>query len=153
MHRPSRTTSLALGALLAASALTTSAAVAADADSLLKAPLQGSILSDPPLFGVVRGGAPWMISSGEAKVGTDGTVKVTVSGLLIPGVGVGSVRTLSASVACNGMIVATTAAAPFSSTGDAQIKDTVNLPDRCLAPAVLINPNGNTGVYIAATGR
>ena len=34
-----------------------------------------------------------------------------------------------------------------------QIKDDVTLPDRCLAPAVLINPNGNAAVYIAATGH
>jgi len=153
MRRPSRTTSVALGALLAASAMTTTVAAAADSDALLKAPMQGSILSDPPLFGATRGGAPWVITTGEAKVGLDGTVKVEVTGLLIPNVGVGPVHTVTATVACNGMLVATTAAVPLSSTGDAQIKDWVALPDRCLAPAVLVNPNGNPNVYIAATGH
>lgn len=56
-------------------------------------------------------------------------------------------------MACNGERVATTAAAPLSTAGNAQIKDTVTLPNRCLAPAVLINPNGNAAVYIAATGH
>jgi hypothetical protein len=154
MHRPSRRASLILGVLATASVLGATAAVAGGTSTdLLKAPMQGSVLSDPPLFGATRGGAPWVISSGEAKLESDGTVKVSLVGLLIPGVGVGPVRTVSATVACNGMLSATTPTVPFSATGDAQIKARVNLPDRCLAPAVLINPNGNTAVYIAATGR
>ncbi len=153
MHRTSRTASCVLGGLTAATLVTGGVAVAADTDSLLKAPLQGSILSDPPLFGATRGGAPWVISSGEAKVGLDGTVKVEVMGLIIPTRGLNPVPTLSASVACNGMIVATTAVVPFSTAGNAEIKARVNLPERCLAPAVLLNPNGNPAVYIAATGH
>lgn len=154
MHRPSRRASLTLGALVAASLLSGTAAVAGGTSTdLLKAPLQGSVLSDPPLFGAVRGGAPWVITAGEAKLASDGTIKVSLDGLLIPGVGVGPVRTVSATVACNGTAVATTAAVLFSPAGDAEIKARVNLPDRCLAPAVLINPNGNAAVYIAATGH
>ena len=153
MHRPSRTASFVLGGLAAATLATGGAAIAADADALLKAPLQGSILSDPPLFGATRGGAPWNIGPSEAKLELDGTVKITITGLLIPGVGVGPVRTVTATVACNGERVATTAPAPLSTAGNAQIKDEVTLPDRCLAPAVLINPNGNPNVYIAATGH
>ena len=153
MNRPSRPATFVLGALAAASVLSATAAVAATDDALLRAPLQGSVLSDPPLFGSTRGGAPWMISSGEAKVEADGTVKVSIVGLLIPGVGVGPVRTVSATVACNDAKAATTAPVPLSSQGDADIKATLALPARCLAPAVLIHPNGNTGFYIAATGR
>jgi hypothetical protein len=153
MHRPSRTASFVLGGLAAATLVTGTAAIAADADALLKAPLQGSILSDPPLFGATRGGAPWQIGTSEAKVELGGTVKVTIAGLLIPGVGVGQVRNVTATVACNGERVATTAAVPLSAAGNAQIKDDVTLPVRCLAPAVLINPNGNANVYIAATGH
>ena len=154
MHRPSRTASFVLGAILAAGAAGATSAVAGpDSTTLLKAPLQGSILSDPPLFGASRGGAPWQISTGEAKIGLDGTVKVEFTGLLIPNVGVGAVHTVTATVACNGLRVATTAPVPLSAEGNAEIKEQVNLPDRCLAPAVLINPNGNANVYIAATGR
>ena len=153
MHRPSRPAAFVIGAIAAASVLSATAAVAAGDDALLRAPIQGSVLSDPPLFGSTRGGAPWVISSGEAKVETDGTVKVSLVGLVIPGVGTGPVRTVSASVACNGAKAATTDAAPLSAQGDAEIKATLNLPARCLAPAVLIHPNGNRDVYIAATGR
>ena len=153
MNRPSKPAMFVLGALVAASALSATAAVASSGDDLLKAPVQGSILTDPPLFGSTRGGAPWDISSGEAKVESDGTVKVTLIGLLIPGVGVGPVRTVSVSVACNGVRSDTTPAVPLSSSGDAEVKAIVTLPERCLAPAILVHPNGNVAVYIAASGR
>ena len=60
---------------------------------------------------------------------------------------------LAASVACNGAVVATTATVPFSTTGDARLKATVMLPARCLAPAVLLNPNGIATTYIGITGN
>jgi hypothetical protein len=60
---------------------------------------------------------------------------------------------VSATVVCNGRDLRTTAPVPFSAGGDAQIEAHVTLPERCLAPAVLLNPLGNAGVYIAATGR
>jgi len=49
-------------------------------------------------------------------------------------------------------VVATTAVAPFSPTGDARIRATVTLPQRCIAPVVLLNPRGNALVYIGVTG-
>jgi hypothetical protein len=154
MKRPSRPAVFVLGALAAVGVLGTTAAVAATTDDLLRAPVQGSLTTDPKgLFGSNPGGAPWQITSGEAKVEADGTVKVSIVGLVIPGVGVGPVRTVSASVACNNVKAATTDPVPFSSAGNAEIKATLNLPARCIAPAVLIHPNGNTGTYIAVTGR
>jgi hypothetical protein len=142
-----------LGALLTAGVLGTTAAVAATNDDLLRAPIQGSILSDPPLFGANRGGAPWQNTSGEAKVQADGTVKVSLVGLVIPGVGTGAVRTVTATVACNDAKGPMTAPVTLSPEGNAEIKETVTLPTRCLAPAVLIHPNGNPNTYIAATGH
>ena len=151
MPRITRTATFVAGALLAVGGLAASGAVAASsARPLLQAPVQGSQLSDPPLFGATRGGAPWVITSGSAQVTSD-AVQVVVVGLVIPGRG-NPLPTLSASIACNGAIVSTTAAVPFSSAGNAQIRARVALPDRCLAPAVLLNPNGNAAVYIAASG-
>lgn len=43
-------------------------------------------------------------------------------------------------------------AVPFDAAGDARIKGRFTLPGRCLAPAVLLNPLGRAGVFIAATG-
>jgi hypothetical protein len=155
MPRISRTASFVAGGLLAASGLVAGSAAASSGSpvDLLRAPVQGSLTTDPALFGVSPGAAPWVIRSGEAKVESDGTVKVSLTGLLIPGVGVGPVRTVSAGVVCNGTPAATTGAVPLSTAGDAEVKATVALPDRCLAPAVLIHPNGNASLYIAATGH
>ena len=154
MHRPSRPAMFVLGALAAASVLGTTAAVAATSDDLLRAPVQGSLTTDPQgFFGSNPGGAPWQVTSGEAKVQADGTLKVSLVGLIIPGRGTGPVTTVSASVACNNVKAATSPAVPLSAAGDAEIKATLNLPARCLGPAVLIHPNGNTATYIAMTGR
>jgi hypothetical protein len=143
-----------LGALAAASVLGTTAAVAATSDDLLRAPIQGSLPTDPQnFFGSNPGAAPWQVTSAEAKVQADGTVKVSIVGLIIPGRGTGPVTTVSASVACNNAKAATTSTVPLSTAGDAEIKATLNLPDRCLGPAVLIHPNGNAATYIARTGR
>jgi hypothetical protein len=122
-------------------------------DQLLEAPIQGSLVTDPPLFGVNPGGAPWVIRRGEAELDANGQLEVDVRGLIIPTTGVNPVALLAASVVCNGAVVATTATVPFDTNGNAKIKATVKLPVRCLAPAVLLNPNGNAATYIGVTGH
>jgi hypothetical protein len=158
MHRISRTASFVAGLVLGVSGLAATSSATADTSGvprsdILRAPVQGSILSDPPLFGLTRGGAPWVISEGSARLRANGDLHVEVEGLIIPTTGVNPVPRLSATVACNGSALPPTATVPFSATGDAVIDAHVSLPARCLAPAVLLNPNGNPSVYIAATGR
>ncbi len=158
MHRISRTASFAAGIVLGLGALAATASATADTTGaphrdILRAALQGSQLSDPPLFMLTRGGAPWVISEGTARLRANGDLKVEVEGLIIPTTGVNPVPRLSATVACNGVALPPTSTVPFSPSGDAVIHAHVNLPSRCLAPAVLLNPNGNAAVYIAATGR
>ncbi|WP_406830980.1 hypothetical protein ABEG17_18560 [Pedococcus sp. KACC 23699] len=119
--------------------------------SILRAPIDGSQVSDPTLFGAKPGGAPWVIEEGQARLSRSGSLRVEVEGLVIPGRG-NPLPTLGASIACGGKVVATTATVPFSSSGDARIRAHVTLPTRCLAPAVLLNPGGNAAVYIAVTG-
>ena len=158
MHRISRTASFVAGLVLGVSALAATASASADSggvprSDILRAPLQGSQLSDPPLFGLTRGGAPWVISEGTARLRANGDLRVEVEGLIIPTTGVNPVPRLSATVACNGIALPPTATVSFSTTGDAVIEAHLTLPSRCLAPAVLLNPNGDPAVYIAATGR
>ncbi len=160
MHRISRTASLTAGLLIGASVLVaTSSATASGGNGpgprsdILRASIQGSLLSDPPLFGFVRGGAPWVISEGTARLRANGDLRVEVEGLIIPTTGVNPVPRLSATVVCNGTALPPTASVPFSTTGDATIDTRVTLPERCLAPAVLLNPKSSTTTYIAATGR
>ena len=160
MHRISRTASFTAGLLIGASVLAaTSSATASGGEGqsprsdILRAPIQGSQLSDPPLFGLVRGNAPWVISEGTARLRANGDLRAEVEGLIIPTTGVNPVPRLSATVVCNGVALPPTASVPFSTTGDATIDTHVMLPERCLAPAVLLNPNSSTTTYIAATGR
>jgi hypothetical protein len=123
--------------------------------TLLEAPLAGSLPSDPQLFGVKPGALPWVIESGTASVRADGRLEAEVEGLVVPVApanGTNPVPRLSASLVCNGTVMATTATVPFSTSGRAEISAQVSVPRRCLAPAVLLHPNGNPGLFIAVTG-
>jgi len=158
MHAISRTAAFLAGAVIGVSALAATSNASADAggvprSDLLRAPLQGSQLDDPPLFGLVRGNAPWVVSEGTARLRADGDLSVEVEGLIIPTRGDNPLATLSATVVCNGTDLLMTGPVPFSTSGDAVIDTHVTLPTRCLAPAVLLNPLSNAGTYIAATGR
>ena len=91
----------------------------------------------------------------------DGKLNLRVKGLVIPnppGDGTpGPVNTISASLYC-GADTETTAAdttqqVTISRTGDARIHDTsFNVPASCLAPVILVHPNGDLTHYIAVDG-
>ncbi len=109
----------------------------------------------PTLFGRTPGTAPWVLDKGRVRVDTAGNFDLRVRGLVIPtppANGTNPVPTLSASLVCNGAVVATTATVPFDTAGNARINTTVAVPSPCLAPAVLVHPNAVTSVYIAASG-
>jgi hypothetical protein len=127
--------------------------------TLFQATLAPSVPSDPMIHGVAAGGLPWVLDSGQARLRRDGRLSVRVRGLVLPGPPgngtPGPVTTVNASLYCGSdttPAVATTASVPLSSAGDARIKERVTLPAKCLAPIVLVHPNGGAGVYIAATG-
>jgi hypothetical protein len=160
-----RTPSKLLLAAAAAAATLALLPVAAGADSdgggdgpLLRSGLVGSTPTaqgGPTLFGVAPGGAPWVVDEGTVRLGRDGRLDVKVEGLVIPTPppnGTNPLPGFSASVVCNGVDGALTAVAPLSTAGDGRIRATVSLPSPCLAPAVLVHPNGVAGAYIAATG-
>ena len=120
--------------------------------TILSAVLAGSLTTDPVLFGAAPGGADWVIGHSKATLRHDGRLDVRVDDLVLTSTGANPVTQVAASVVCNGMVVATTAVVPFSSTGDAKIHAKVTLPKRCIAPVVLLNPRGNVAVYIGVTG-
>jgi hypothetical protein len=162
--------SLILAAAAVATLLPASSAVAHDdhssghrAHDLLRAPIAGSLPSDMDIFGVAPGGAPWVIDRGNARVRTDGRLEVRVEGLVIgpntipngPKPGVNPLPRLTASLACNGMVVATTRPVRFTPSGDARIRANVRVPARCIAPVVMLNPatpDTNAGTFIGITG-
>jgi hypothetical protein len=131
-------------------------------NAVLEASLAPSQTTDPPFHGVNPGGAPWVLDRGKVEIKAKGRLELRVRGLVIPnppGDGTaGPVKTISASLYC-GADADTTAAdtskqVPLSSDGDARIHDrSFHVPATCLAPVILVHPNGSTGAYIALTGR
>jgi hypothetical protein len=112
----------------------------------------------PTLNGIAPGGVPWVLKRGAATLERNGEFRVFVRGLVIPpptGMNTpGPVMTVNASLYCDGSStpVGSTPSVPLSMSGDAAMKSTLTLPAKCLAPLVLVHPNGNAGAYIAASG-
>jgi hypothetical protein len=129
-----------------------------NSSSVLRTTLAPSVPTDPVLHGAAAGGAPWVLKFGDARVRFDGRVDVRIRGLVIPvapGNGTpGPVTMVSASVYCGAdtTAVGTTASVPISTAGDASIRGQFTLPAKCLAPTLLIHPNGANTTYIAASG-
>lgn len=113
--------------------------------------------TDPAFHAVTAGGAPWSIDKGSVKISRNGKFDLRVKGLVLTATGTtGPVLTISASLFCgadaNVAPVATTAQVSISTEGDARIHQKVTLPGTCLAPIVLVHPNGGLTRYIAVTG-
>jgi hypothetical protein len=159
-------------ATLVATALAGSAAVAVTASgregngsrgghngvTVLETSLAPSVPGDPMLNGVNPGGAPWVLRQGEVRLRHDGRLRVRIRGLVIPTAPSngtpGPVMTVNASLYCGASTTAvgTTMSVPISRRGNADLAGRMTLPGKCLAPTVLIHPNGMGSVYIAADG-
>jgi hypothetical protein len=115
-----------------------------------------SVPTDPTIHGVKPGALPWVLREGEARLRRDGRLDVRLRGLIIPTMGnAGPVTTVSASLYCGAdatKAVAATRAVPLSRSGRARIRARLTLPAKCLAPILLVDPNGSTTAYIAASG-
>ena len=118
--------------------------------------------------GVPGGGLPWVIGFGHGELNTNGKLEVTVKGLVLdpndPAViaaglaGRNPSPNFKAIVSClskdasgNPLIVnVSTDVFPATTTGDASIEATVNLPSPCIAPIIFVtNPGGS---WFASTG-
>jgi hypothetical protein len=117
--------------------------------------------TDPTFHGVSPGMAPWVLKFGEVRLKRDGKLDLRVKGLVIPTppfTGTpGPVTTISASLYCgadtNIAAADTTQQVPISRKGDARIHDaSFTVPSTCLAPVVLVHPNGVATTYIALDG-
>jgi hypothetical protein len=108
---------------------------------LLRAHLVGSILSDPPIHGVTRGGAPW-VGTGTATLDRHGRFKVRIRGLVIPSLGnPGPVTSLKFSLFC-----APEASGPVFMTGSTPL----SAPGECPAAAAR---DGSTAVSRSGGAR
>jgi hypothetical protein len=114
--------------------------------------------TDPTFHGAAPGSAPWVLKSGKVRLKSDGKLDLEVRGLVIPTTGTtGPVTTISASLYCGADASTapadTTQQVPISSDGNARIHDrSFTVPSTCLAPVILMHPNGSTSVYIALDG-
>ena len=147
---PSRSSGTGGGVSIAL--LSSSGGVHTGGSLLLRSPLVGSLADDPTLFGVVPGTVDWTVSRSRVVVRADGRLDARVRGLIQPREGSNPIFLLAASLVCNGRVVDRTAPVPFDESGDADVHERLTVPDRCLAPAVLLHPLDRDGVYIAASG-
>lgn len=132
-------------------------AVSAD-DTLVR--FEGGIGSTPLrsgpavnlVLGVNRGGQPWVISDLDAKVKTNGEIKVDGRGLLLGGgntIGTNGGQTVRARLFCGG-IAHDSGLVPLELNGDFRIDDdhTPVPPNLCVNPVLLIVSGG--GNWFAA---
>jgi hypothetical protein len=127
---------------------------------LIRESLAPSVPTDPAFHGVTPGNAPWVLKDGKVRLRSH-SLDLRVRGLVIPvapGNGTpGPVTTVSASLFCgdNSDTTAadTTGQVPISRDGDARIRDdSFEVPSTCLAPVVLVHPNGLDNLYITVDG-
>jgi hypothetical protein len=129
--------------------------------ALLSASLAPSLTTDPAFHGVAAGGADWILSRGDVELKRN-RLELSVRGLVIPGPPgngtPGPVNTINASLYCGAdsdtAAADTTGQVPISRRGNARIRDrSFDVPDTCLAPVILVHPNGDPMHYIAVDGQ
>jgi hypothetical protein len=122
--------------------------------------------------GVASGGVPWVVQTSEASI-SGGQIHVELQGLLIGQGGpanlvgtTGPVRMVGATLICGGTggtpvpeFGGLVTPSPLSTSGNAEIDQTVNLPSTCVGPVVLVRiftsaaPLGSQlGPFIAVSG-
>ena len=148
---------LAAGSLVFALAASGGPRDEGNGEALLRSTLAPSVPTDPSFHGIAPGGVPWVLAGSSVRLKADGELDVRVEGLVLPSLGTaGPVTSVSASLLCGADAVAgpaaTTGTVPLSAAGDARIEATVALPASCLAPIVVVHPNGGTTRYIAISG-
>lgn len=128
---------------------------------LIQESIAPSQTTDPMFHGVDRGAAPWVLKRGDVQLQRN-RLDLRVRGLVIPVAPAngtpGPVTTISASLYCgadlNTAAADTTQPVPISRSGNARIRDrSFTVPSTCLAPVILVHPNGDTMHYIAVDGR
>jgi hypothetical protein len=99
--------------------------------------------------GLTGGGLPWQIASGTGSVDRDGHVSVSVTGLVLaPSIGAGAkggtnpIGTFAAVVSCRTtaqhIVNVQTGGVTATTTGNATINTTVDLPHPCTTPEVFV---------------
>jgi hypothetical protein len=148
---------LAVGSIgLASTAGSAGTAMILKADTMagVIAPYTGST---NPIRGVNGGGVPWQIAEAKVVLAADGRLEIKVEGLVLVSTGANPVATFRGVVSCQSIqagaaVVSNvmTDPVPASTTGNAKIEATLDLPEPCFAPIVFITSGG--GAWFAVTG-
>ena len=112
-----------------------------------------------PIRGISGGGGPWIITEARGELRSDGKIEVNVEGLVLASTHSNPVPSFRAVVSCQSIdgtgnpsiVNVSTEDFPASSTGDAVIEDTVELPHPCVAPIVFVTTS--TLRWLAVTGH
>ncbi len=138
----------------------------ASAGALFESEVVGNQVATQTIAGI-SGGAPWDVATGEARIDSNGDLKVEVAGLvlatpIIPADPVFPVLGVCASLVCQKTVagdptneqVATTGNFPLSPvTGNAKIGSTtdanITLPAICVAPIVLVRASAVDSGFFA----
>jgi hypothetical protein len=120
-----------------------------------------------PIRGIAGGGLPWEIDSASGELRSDGRLEVEVEGLVLarrapvpPQLqGTNPISVFRAIVSCQtvdatgapAVVNVPAGSAPATTTGDAQIEATADLPTPCYAPIVFVTSPG--GAWFAVTGH
>jgi len=124
------------------------------------APVSGAFVGTSTLRNIPGGGAPWVISSAQGSLDTDGNLEVDVTGLVLaPSVpvrgGTNPVPNFKAIVSCLNADGSTTNVStgpfPASLDGNSEIQARVDLPSPCFAPIIFVA--ASFGPWFAVTGR
>jgi hypothetical protein len=134
---------------------------------------QSSVIGSMPgatIGGIASGGAPWVVSQGQASISGNGRIHVEVQGLLLATgapanlVGTtGPVTMVGATLVCGGSggavvpVAVAVTPSPLSAAGNAEIDQAVTLPSACFGPVVLVQVFDTSSaqlspVFIAVTG-
>ena len=136
---------LAIGALglLAASAAPSAADEGGNlTDFSSMTPVTGSAVGTVNDRGIKGGGLPWAITSGTGTVSHQGTVDVTVTGLVIPLLhNTNPVPRFKATLSClgpEGVVNVSTGTFPASLAGNSHIHAVIDLPHPCKQPIIFV---------------
>lgn len=139
-----------------------STAGSADTATILKADTMAGVIAPytgtaNPIRGVNGGGLPWEISEAKVVLGADGRLEIKVEGLVLVATGQNPVATFRGIVSCQSIDAGAavvrnvmTDPVPATTTGNAKIQATLDLPEPCFAPIVFVASGG--GAWFSVTG-
>lgn len=117
--------------------------------------VSGPLVGTDFIRGVPAGGLPWKVSRAEGRLADDGSLRLTVEGLVLTDSEVNPATSFRGLVSClsldGGLANVLTGEFSADPDGNAEIEDTVDIPSPCLAPVVFVT--GPTGNWFAVSGR